>query len=148
MTAASLLIPKFSARYLLDTYPLELALKRMKEYGYSAVPVIDKAGRYVSTVSEGDFLWHLIPELGDQMKTIPLKTLENIPISRILNPEAYPAVHITVSMEEMLQRAMQQNFIPVVDDTGIFIGIVTRNAIIKYYAGSQEAATVSAALPG
>ena len=56
MTAASLLIPKFSARYLLDTYPLELALKRMKEYGYSAVPVIDKAGRYVSTVSEGDFL--------------------------------------------------------------------------------------------
>lgn len=28
MTAASLLIPKFSARYLLDTYPLELALKK------------------------------------------------------------------------------------------------------------------------
>ena len=65
---------------------------------------------------------------------MPLKNLENIPISRILKQDAYPAVHITVSMEEMLQRSMRQNFIPVMDDMENFIGIVTRNAIIKYYA--------------
>ena len=30
------------------------------------------------------------------------------------------------------ERASQQNFVPVVDDKGAFIGIVTRKAIIKY----------------
>lgn len=148
MNIAYFLLPKSQTAWLYDDCTFRQGLERMRRHGYTAIPVIRRDGQYAGTVSEGDFLWHLIPELGDQMKTIPLKTLENIPISRILNPEAYPAVHITVSMEEMLQRAMQQNFIPVVDDTGIFIGIVTRNAIIKYYAGSQKAAAVSAALLG
>lgn len=37
-------------------------------------------------------------------------------------------------MEEMLNSAMNQNFIPVVDDLGNFNGIVTRKDIIRYFA--------------
>jgi CBS domain-containing protein len=40
-------------------------------------------------------------------------------------------------MDELLDSAMQQNFIPVVDDTGSFIGIVTRKDIIRYFAKEQ-----------
>ena len=43
-----------------------------------------------------------------------------------------------VSMEELMQSAMNQNFIPVVDDLGKFTGIVTRKDIIRYYAGKQQ----------
>ena len=50
----------------------------------------------------------------------------------------YPPVRITVSMEELMQSAMNQNFIPVVDDLGKFTGIVTRKDIIRYYAGKQQ----------
>jgi CBS domain-containing protein len=41
-------------------------------------------------------------------------------------------VRVTTSMHELVERASSQNFIPVVDDSGAFIGIVTRRAIIKY----------------
>ena len=33
----------------------------------------------------------------------------------------------------MLDRALNQNFIPVVDDQKNFIGIITRKEIIKYF---------------
>ena len=35
-------------------------------------------------------------------------------------------------MDELVEAAMSQNFVPVVDDRGIFIGIVRRQAIIRY----------------
>jgi CBS domain-containing protein len=35
-------------------------------------------------------------------------------------------------MEDLLARAMAQNFVPVVDDQNKFIGIVTRKDIISY----------------
>ena len=43
-------------------------------------------------------------------------------------------------MEELLSAAMNQNFIPVVDDLGTFIGIVTRKDIIRYFAEGKDAA--------
>ena len=41
-------------------------------------------------------------------------------------------------MEELLHSAMNQNFIPVVDDFDCFIGIVTRKDIIRYFAGEKK----------
>lgn len=35
-------------------------------------------------------------------------------------------------MEDLLDRAINQNYVPVVDDKGSFIGIITRKEIIKY----------------
>ena len=35
-------------------------------------------------------------------------------------------------MEDLLQKAMNQNFVPVVDDMNNFIGIITRKSIIEY----------------
>ena len=37
-----------------------------------------------------------------------------------------------VTMDQLIEAAMNQNFVPVVDDRGIFIGIVRRQAIIRY----------------
>ena len=44
----------------------------------------------------------------------------------------YKAVTVTTSMDQLIEAAMNQNFVPVVDDRGIFIGIVRRQAIIRY----------------
>ena len=37
------------------------------------------------------------------------------------------------SVEDLLSVAAEQNFVPVVDDKGAFIGIVTRSSILKYF---------------
>jgi CBS domain-containing protein len=41
-------------------------------------------------------------------------------------------------MEELLQNAMNMNFVPVVDDLDNFIGIVTRRDIIRYFADCKD----------
>lgn len=42
--------------------------------------------------------------------------------------------HIDAEMEDLLTLSMNQNFIPVVDDRNIFIGIIRRREIIEYFA--------------
>ena len=63
-----------------------------------------------------------------------LKELEHLNIRDIMQPDLYPPVRITVTMRELVNSAMNQNFIPVVDDLGSFIGIVTRQDIIRFLA--------------
>ena len=42
------------------------------------------------------------------------------------------AVSVTTSMQDLINRASEQNFVPVIDDKNTFIGLVTRRAIMRY----------------
>ena len=37
-----------------------------------------------------------------------------------------PSVKIDITMDELFKRIMNQNFVPVVDDRNLFVGIITR----------------------
>ena len=60
-----------------------------------------------------------------------LRTQEKLPLRQVLRPNFNPAVRIDVTLSQLLERSMQQSFIPVVDDRGAFVGIVTRQNIIR-----------------
>ena len=45
----------------------------------------------------------------------------------------YMPISINAKMEDLIDLAMKQNFVPVADDDGSFIGIVTRQEIMKYF---------------
>lgn len=139
MNIAYFLLPKNTVAYLYDDYTFRQGLEKMRYHGYTAIPVITREGQYVGTVSEGDFLWKLLSQ-EDTRHPLSMKELEGLQIRDILNRAAYPPVRITVSMEELLNSAMQQNFIPVVDDLGNFTGIVTRKDIIRYFSEQKDAA--------
>ena len=69
------------------------------------------------------------------MKTLNvpgLKEAESISIMAIPGRATYKAVHADSDMEDLLDKAINQNYVPVVDDQGYFIGIITRKEIIKY----------------
>ena len=87
---------------------------------------VAKDGRYVGTVSEGDFLRCILDR-----KDNSLRTQEKLPLITVMRQGFNPAVSIRVSMAELLDRAMRQSFIPVVDDRGAFMGIVTRQSIMR-----------------
>ena len=139
MNIAYFLLPKSRVAYLYDDYTFRQGLEKMRHHGYTAIPVITRDGRYAGTVSEGDFLWQLLNEVPEERKVCSMKDLEQLRIRDILQKDTYPPVRITVSMEEMLNSAMNQNFIPVVDDLGNFNGIVTRKDIIRYFAEQKDA---------
>lgn len=139
MNIAYFLLPKNTVAYLYDDYTFRQGLEKMRYHGYTAIPVITREGQYAGTVSEGDFLWRLLSQ-EDTRRPLSMKEMEDLRIRDILNRDAYPPVRITVTMEELVNSAMQQNFIPVVDDLGNFTGIVTRKDIIRYFSEQKDAA--------
>lgn len=73
-----------------------------------------------------------------------IKETEGIPIMAIPRRATYKPVHADSNMEDLLDRAINQNFVPVVDDQGSFIGIITRKSIIKYCYNEIKAAQKTA----
>lgn len=131
MNIAHILEPKCNVAYLYEDYSLRQGLEKMKHHGYSAIPVISREGRYLGTISEGDFLWFLLIENEDEIIHIDIKNIENILIKDILQKNKYPSVSIIEPLEKVFDMAISQNFIPVVDDRGSFMGIITRQKIMK-----------------
>lgn len=140
MNIAYFLLPKHCVTYLYDDQTFRQGLEKMRYHGYTAIPVITRRGRYVGTISEGDFLWQLFPE-GAASCPCTHKELEKRSIRDILREDHYPPARITATMEELVNSSMNQNFIPVVDDLGNFIGIITRRDIIRNLAERTETAS-------
>ena len=138
MNIAYFLLPKNRVAYLYDDYTFRQGLEKMRYHGYTAIPVISRSGKYVGTISEGDFLLQILSNDAESRQIRSMKDLEQLHIRDLLRGNNYPPVRITVSMEELLSNAMNQNFIPVVDDLGNFTGIVTRKDIIRYFAEQKD----------
>ncbi len=128
MNVLFFLKPKVSVAYIYDSSTVRQGLEKMKHYGYTAIPVIDRDGRYVGTVTEGDFLWKLTEE-----NAWETHAQERLNVRDIMQRSHNPPVNVNASLEDLLLQAMNQNFVPVVDDLGSFIGIVTRRDIMQYY---------------
>ena len=133
MNIAFFLKPKISVAFLYNDYTIRQSLEKMRHYGYTAIPVINREGKYIGTVSEGDFLWY-ITDCFSNNEEVNLKLLEELPLSKLMKPGAYKPMKVTADVNELISLATNQNFVPVVDDLGSFIGIVTRRDIIKHLA--------------
>lgn len=132
MNIAYFLKTKAEVSYLYDDYTLRQGLEEMRNHGHTAIPVLDRDDKYIGTISEGDFLWYLIDYRKDDLFKSKVNNIDKIQIKNIFKKGKNPSVRITATMDEMLMRAMDQNFIPVVDDRDYFIGIITRRDIMRY----------------
>lgn len=128
MNILFLLRIKNDVKYIYDDNTLRQGLEKMKGHGYTAIPVITREGDYVGTISEGDFLWHII-----KYGRGSLKDQEEYSVKDIIRKDYMRPVKVSATAEELVDSAMNQNFVPVVDDRNKFIGIVTRRDIIKYF---------------
>ena len=130
------LVPKSEVMYLYDDYSLRQAMEKMEYHKYSAVPIINRAGNYVGTLTEGDILW----ELKDR-KLSNLHEAEEIMLRHTNRKRDNEPVNVNCNIEDLVMTSMNQNFVPVIDDNGIFIGIVTRKGIIEYCYKRYKAAS-------
>lgn len=121
------LTPKAMCAFLYDDFTIRQALEKMESAGYAALPILNKRGEYRGTLTEGDVLWALKNQC-----YMDIRQAEAHRIMTIAHKRDNLPVRVTTSMQELVSRAQTQNFVPVVDDYGSFIGIVTRSAIIRY----------------
>lgn len=133
MNIASFILPKAEVTYLRDNMTLRQGLEKLHRCGFTAVPVIDVEDRYVGAVSEGDFLWNIL-YYNQKLEDISAKHLETVRIRSIIRSGKIKPVCIDTAMETLLEQATSQNFVPVIDDRSIFIGIIRRSEIIKFFA--------------
>ena len=119
--------PKSDLAFIYDYHTLRQALEIMEYHKYSCVPILNKEGKYVGSITEGDLLWSL-----KELDLFNIKEAESISIMKIKRRVDYQCVTAESNMEDLIGRAMEQNFVPVIDDQGHFIGIITRRDIIGY----------------
>lgn len=133
MNIPAIMIPKILTVFLHETDTIRQGLERFTVHGYTAIPVLNEQEEYIGSVTEGDFLRHLL-----DVQTTDLKVLEQSRLESIVRRDFCPALPIDASLEQVISAALNQNFVPVVDGRNMLCGILTRRIIIKYLAEIQE----------
>ena len=128
------LTPKASCAYLYDDFTIRQALERMENSGYAALPILHRDGSYCGTLTEGDLLWAV-----KNLSLMDLRDTENHSIMEIAHRKDNLPVTVTTNMQELVLKATDQNFVPVIDDRKRFIGIITRKDIIQYLSERVKA---------
>ena len=121
------LTPKCDVAYVKEEDSLRNTLEKMEFHRYSAIPVLSKDGKFAGTLTEGALLWEIKNQLN-----LDLKEAEKVLVKDIPMRKHFEAVGINSSMEGLVARSLTQNFVPVVDDLGHFIGIVKRRDLMDY----------------
>ena len=127
------LTPKEDVAHVDEDDTLRQVLEKMEYHKYSAVPIISRQGTYVGTITEGDLLWYIKNQLDLNLQAARRILLTNVPRRSDNTP-----VSIDSNIELLLDKAMKQNFVPVLDDKKSFIGIVTRKDIMMYFADKMN----------
>lgn len=127
------LTPKGKVAYIYDDFTLRQTLEKMEYHRYSAVPILTREGKYVGTITEGDLLWAI-----KNRYSLNFKEAENTPILEIPRRMDNLPVSADTEIEDLIIKALNQNFVPVTDDRGIFIGLITRKDIMRYFAQTMH----------
>lgn len=131
MDALRLMLSKDKVNYLYGDCSLEQAMELFIKGGYSAVPIIDDKGGYIGTVCDKDFLrCYSNPDFEHNKK--------NMNLIDVVTTDWNPAISLYTDVDNLLLLSMNQNFLPIVDDDGIFVGIITRKAIIQFLSEKNK----------
>ena len=133
MNIAFFLTPKNEVICENQDATMRQVMEKMEYHGYTAIPIIDREGKYVETLTEGDLLWQL-----KNTQNLNFKNTESIKVKDIVKRITHKSVSITSNIESLISLAVSQNFVPVTDDNGTFIGIIKRSDIINYCFREME----------
>lgn len=122
-----LLTPKSSVHYIQDDSTIRQALEKIAFHKFTVIPLLNKDGEYVGTLSEGDILRYLLSK-----NVFSIDNCEDFLIGEIEKYRSYKSVKNTASFDEIYEASLLQNFIPVVDDRNIFVGIIKRKEIMEF----------------
>ncbi len=133
MNIFTILTPKSQTEFIEYDSTIRQALETFDFHKFTVVPLIDDEGKYVSTLSEGDILRYIKNEAN-----FDVEIAESVKINTIEKYRSYEAITIDSTMDEVLKLAMNQNFVPIIDDRGMYIGIIKRKDIIKCYINEKH----------
>ena len=110
------LTPKNKIDFVYDDFTMRQVIEKMSFHHYSAIPILNKTGEYIGTITEGDLLWSI-----KDKEHFDIKDAEDILISDIKRNRDINPIYIYNEMDDLISKAINQNFVPVIDDYNKFI---------------------------
>lgn len=127
MNVLFFLTPKSQIKYVDSSMSIRQVLEVIEHYRFTTIPLLSKDGKIIGTITEGDLLFYV--------KDHPFKSISefnNVNILEVKRHRDYLPINSNHDMVDLIVTAVNENFVPVLDDLGYFIGIVTRKSIINY----------------
>ncbi|MFA7010637.1 MAG: CBS domain-containing protein [Bacilli bacterium] len=128
MKILSFIKPKSEVVFVYHDDTVKDALAKLEKTRFSSIPILNREGYYVGTLAEGDLLWGI-----KEINKFNVDQTDHLLISDFKRHRDYLTINIDANMDELISKAMNENFVPVVDSHNLFIGIVTRKSIINYF---------------
>lgn len=127
MNILASLTPKSGVDYVKSDATLFKTLQVMQQHNHADIPIINETGRYMGTVTARDILGCITENFN-----LSLKESAKFPIRNVKRTKNYKALGVHAQLEDLIELAVEQSFVPVVDDDDNFIGILTRKEIIAW----------------
>ena len=127
MNALNFLKHKSDVTFVYEDHSGKRAMDEFRISGFTALPILTRDGHYAGTISEGDFLRFLL-----RYDLIDMAETEQLEVRELPRRSDNRPIMVDARMEDLMEIAVQQNFVPMVDGRGIFMGIVTRSDILGY----------------
>ena len=127
MNIMRFVVPKSLVEYVTADNTVRQALEKMRYHRYVAIPVIEDKGKYVGTLRNDDIFSYFLDSDG-----FSTRSAERDKVSELLDRNYSPPVYHNASMDELIEKVKEHNFVPVVDDRGCFIGIILRRDILNF----------------
>ena len=122
-----LITPKKVTHFILNTSTIRQALEKFDAHKFSVVPLLDKDGHYVGTLSEGDILRFI-----KNNANFDISVAEKVTVDSIEHYRPYKCLKVDATVEEVYALALEQNFVPLVDDRDFYIGIIKRKDVLMH----------------
>ena len=127
MNIMRFVVPKSLVEYVSADSSVRQAVEKMRYHRYVAIPVIDAEGKYVGTLRNDDVLSYFL-----EKGSFDTRDAERHGVEGLLDSNYSPPVYHDASMDELIERVKEHNFVPVVDDRDCFVGIILRRDILNY----------------
>lgn len=127
MNIMRFVVPKSLVEYVTVENTVRQALEKMRFHRYVAIPVIDDDGKYVGTLRNDDIFTYFLDS-----GSFDTKSAERDRVGEIIGGAYNPPVYHNCSMDDLIDKVREHNFVPVVDDRGCFVGIILRRDILNF----------------
>ena len=128
MDISAFIKPKNEVIFVFDDQSIHDALETMEKSRYTSIPILSREGKYVGTLTEGDLLWEI-----KNSAEFNIKKAEKILVGKMHRLRDYESIHISANIDQLITKASNENFVPVIDDHELFVGIVTRKTLLDYF---------------
>ena len=127
MNIMRFVVPKSLVEYVTADSTVRQALEKMRFHRYVAIPVIDGEGKYLGTLRNDDIFKYFL-----ENGRFDYRSAERDNVLSVMDAGYSPPVYHSASMNELIEKVKEHNFVPIVDDRGCFIGIILRRDILNY----------------